>query len=791
MIHDQSIDNVPSPTSPWVAECSDSIPSQVCATYIIGAEPNYITTFDQQHLAPAGSSGPRGNLTIRGDEDITSGFSQYYETQGNGYIKVVGMGGYAERLQSGAPNPGAYDESETTGQMWQDDFVDLTNSVGNVVYENPEEQLRYFGGSGFTKQVNKGGDSVTGGNPGLGAYNQGTEFATSTCQYDLPASVGGHSLNRWCYKGSPTLTGSNSGFEYDLWNGSSWLSGFGLSPGSNNTINLSNTGNSQVGGSLKASSINGEITVDGVTYSTLNAAWNAAVSQANTTGLNQTIKLGPGSFAVTAAMTEPSNGACVSVLGSAGTATAADVTTAATTLNVTTALSSDVFFAGNTAQAQGCTFKDLNILANRNAQHGFEMQWFRSLLIDNVAVNDTVADGLLLGEETTASGHQANFLLRNVVVSYNASNFTPANRPAYGVHLQKTAIDSHLDDIFVRNALTASVYNEGTGNTGYLIHGFGYPYTCSTGPCSNTAASSSASNASYATNYVIYDTGGSGSVWTDTYFDSPAAAGIYVGANGVSVHGGHIQWPDLTSFPSANLAYVASTVSSNLLIADVDCLGMSSSANWISYGLTAGNPPTFSSVHHLTGCGNYYQALEPAVTTGFSSGGANINDSSGAVPRVWATPLAASASDAAYAAQLYTGYQGDAFQAHFSGASPFFNITYQGTVRSNGGLALSTVINTAAALTLTTANKNVISNASSGAQTLTLPSCYTALPDKMSPTGLELTIVKSDTSSNAVTLQTVSSQAINYQGLAAQSLAISSPGKRTLVCGPDDNWYAF
>lgn len=431
------------------------------------------------------------------------------------------------------------------------------------------------------------------------------------------------------------------------------------------------------------------------------------------------------------------------------------------------------------------------ILAKANATHGFELQWFRGLLIDNVTINDTTAEGVLLGEESTTNGHQSNFLLRNVTVSYNTSLFTPANRPAYGVHLQETAIDSHMDDITVRNALTAGVYNEGTGNTGYLVHGFGYPYTCTTAPCANNASSGSAANASYATSYVVDDVGGGGSVWTDTYADSPSVAGFYIGANGVLIHGGHIQWPDLTSFPGANLAYVASTVTNNMLISDVDCLGMNTSVNWITYAGTAGDPPTFSSVHNLTGYGNYVQDLNPAQVTGFSSGGANINDTSGAVPRVWSTPIAAASSYPAYSAQLYSGYQGDIFQGHFSGSNPFFDVTYQGTIKSSGGLAMSTVLNTASTLTLTPANKNVIANAVSGTQTITLPSCFTPWPDKASPTGLELTVIKSDATANAVTLQTVSSQLINYGGVTGASLAITAAGKRTLVCGPDYNWYAY
>lgn len=545
-----------------------------------------------------------------------------------------------------------------------------------------------------------------------------------------------------------------------------------------------------VGGPLTGAEINGEVTVDGSTYTTVNAAWNAAVGLANSSGKDQTVRLGPGTFNVSATMMEPSNGACVNLVGSAGSTVNAD-SGAATTLTVPASLGGDVFYLGNAAQAQGCTFRDLVLLANANATHGFEMQWFRGLLMENVTVNDTTSDGIVLGEESTTNGHQSNFLLRNVTVSYSASAFTPASRPGYGVHIQKTAIDSHLDDVVVRNALTAAVYNEGTGNTGYLVHGFGYPYTCATAPCVNNASSATAANASYATSYVIEDVGGGGSVWTDTYADSPSVAGFYIGANGVAIHGGHIQWPELASFPAANLAYVAAGVTNDMLIADVSCLGMDTAVNWITYAGPSGNPPTFSSVHNLTGCGNYVQDLNPAEVTAFSSGGANINDPSGAVPRVWATPIAAAASYPAYSAQLYTGYQGDAFQAHFSGIAPFFNVTSQGTIRSNGGIALSTIINTAATLTLTAANKNVIANAASGAQTITLPSCYTALPDRAAPTGLEFTIIKSDTSSNAVAVQTVSGQQINYQGVLGTSLSMTAPGKRTLVCAPDYNWYAY
>jgi hypothetical protein len=65
------------------------------------------------------------------------------------------------------------------------------------------------------------------------------------------------------------------------------------------------------------------------------------------------------------------------------------------------------------------------------------------------------------------------------------------------------------------------------------------------------------------------------------------------------------------------------------------------------------------------------------------------------------------------------------------------------------------------------------------------------MPDKSAPTGLELVVIKSDATTNAVTLSTVSGQTIDYQGTVAATLAIASAGARTLVCGPDNNWYAY
>ena len=782
-------DNPSSLQNGYIAWCQDATIMQ-CAEIEAGSmDDGYI------HFTYGWNTGgnPTSVNTVAQLETQDTFAPGYPETTGFSWIKDSSRASVYYPVSAPSVQPEGGEIAASGGSLTQSSVVpqiQVTSPTGMLTVNSPSLNYRNVGYGAppyFLQELAGNNASLNGyfgGNPGPSGWTMGQQIFGSRCWYGSGSST--HSDFRTC------VTDSNSGkanFEVDSWNGTAWTTLLSTSASATTAGNMTLTGSLRAQGSISGSQINGEITVDGLTYSSLNAAWTAAVNQANATGQNQTVHLGPGTYSVNATMSEPTNGACVSVLGSAGTTVAADSTQVATIISIPGTLNGDLFYLGNSAQAQGCTFRDLNILAGGHATHGFELQWFRGLLIDNVTVNDTTAEGILLGEENTAAGHQANFLLRNTTVSYSSAAFTPANRPAWGIHIEKTGMDSTLNGIVVRNALTAAIYNEGTGNTGYGIHGFGYPYTCTTGPCSNSASSGSAGNASYATSYVIYDTGGAGSVWTDTYVDSPAVAGFYVGANGIAIHGGHIQWPDVSSFPAANLAYVASAVTNNLLIADVDCLEMANGVNWITYAGASGNPPTYASVHHLTGCGNYYQALEPANVTGFSSGGANINDPSGAVPRVWSTPIAASASYSAYAAQLYNGYQGDVFQAHFSGASPFFNVTYQGTIRSSGGLALSTIINTASTLTLTAANKNVIANTTTGAQTITLPSCYTPLADNTSPTGLELTISKSDSSANAVTLQTTSSQLIYAQGSSAQTLILSSPSTQTLVCGPDYNWY--
>jgi len=554
--------------------------------------------------------------------------------------------------------------------------------------------------------------------------------------------------------------------------------------------------------SVRGATINGEITVDGNTYTNINAAWTAAVTAATNSGLNQTIRLGPGQYNVTATMVEPTNGSCVSIIGSAEPTIAAGTTQAATVLNVPASLSGDLFdlFNSTGAQAQSCNFVNLMIMGNKNINYAFNLQWFRGLFIEGVTINDSTAPTAIQLGEAASTGHQSNYKIVDVTVSYNAASFTPATRPAYGVWALPTAIDSEIDNLLVRNALQAAFYNQGGGTTTFLIHGFGFPYTCATAPCNNTESNPNAADASYASNFVVIDNGTGGNMYFNTYIDSPAQAGFDIEANGVQVNGGHIQWPDVTSFPMANLAWVQNTVTANIIIANIDCTNMSpnagvgvpgapaNSSGWITYFLTNGDAPNYSFVFGLAGCGNYYQSRQSTRSTAFDIGGTNSSNTQAVTPKVYATPLSTSASEGGIEVENFAGGASDTFYSGFSSSYSNFAVRATGSIHTAGGLETG-VQSVTTSTTLTSDVRQVNANASSGALTLTLPSCFTPDVDGLPRTGLELIISKTDTSANAVTLQTVSSQLIYNLGTGAATFTISAPSSYTLFCGTDNDWH--
>ncbi|MGB9145393.1 MAG: glycosyl hydrolase family 28-related protein, partial [Acidobacteriaceae bacterium] len=363
------------PGAGWWYDCNDQ-GQNPCASWTMGSIPNELSSFTlgDYKTSAAYYPGLAGNVTFLDNEIWGSPFTPGDEPLGDAMIKVFGAGGRATVLNGTntvAGSNAGYDATLDNGPL-ADGFWDPTaadGSCANAMYNNLDYNLTWTGGvktgtcmlGGYSKEYTPTGtDSATGAT----IYTRVRQFGNSYCTYDTPGTVGGHATQRLCLFGGP---GNSARLEWDTWSGSAWTPGLTSNSAGVTAVHLSLTGSLSAQGSVTGASINGEITVDGTTYTTLNAAWNAAVSQASATGKNQTIRLGPGTFAVSATLTEPANGACVSVLGSGGTTMNADSPQVATTLTVPASLNGDVFFLGNAAQAQGCTFRDLNLLAQANA----------------------------------------------------------------------------------------------------------------------------------------------------------------------------------------------------------------------------------------------------------------------------------------------------------------------------------------------------------------------------------------------------------------------------------------
>lgn len=81
--------------------------------------------------------------------------------------------------------------------------------------------------------------NIYGATPGTPQGSFAHVFTDSISWLDTPAVSGGgtgnHALNRFLFKGSPTQTGTNAGFEYDTWSGASltccWVNAMSFGPG--------------------------------------------------------------------------------------------------------------------------------------------------------------------------------------------------------------------------------------------------------------------------------------------------------------------------------------------------------------------------------------------------------------------------------------------------------------------------------------------------------------------------------------------------------------------------------
>lgn len=272
-ISSNHLSGIDPPGSNWSADCEDNTVN-VCSEIILGTIPNGVTSFTTG--TAAGNAGPTGiNLTLDSDEFWTGGT----EAVGEGYIKARGLGGTATTL--GRPNLAGIGHGGVNGDFGVT-FTNVEEADGSYPWSSfvqPDASFFYAQTLGlFTKMLGSYHDSIAGTNPGTAPSNQfafGREYANSWCDYDTPTASGTHSANRVCFMGGPLNAG---GFEYDTWDGRSWVEQFGV----NNTGNITDTGMMINGQSLVSDThegssalVNGTVTVS--TSSTPSNAYSIAI----------------------------------------------------------------------------------------------------------------------------------------------------------------------------------------------------------------------------------------------------------------------------------------------------------------------------------------------------------------------------------------------------------------------------------------------------------------------------------------------------------------------------------
>jgi len=528
---------------------------------------------------------------------------------------------------------------------------------------------------------------------------------------------------------------------------------------------------------LSSSVINGYMTVDGVIYTNLNAAWTAAAALC--TGgatVSPTIILGPGLFKISSALVEPEIGFCgVNLIGAGELVTQ---------IQPTATMNAVIFKASGVQSNSGVVLRDFSIEGTpfisgtgyvTYATYGIWLQNARSVRMSNLTISDcgtnSSGENFALGEDSLPSGHAFGGVLTNITSIYNDGIYTfPAtasgpNPPKYGVEFKSTAADSFLTIASVKNALTASFVFQAGGSDikTYGIHGFGFANS-GTGP--------------YRPQFVIQDFG-SLNTHTSPVLDTFHEAGIDMEGSYNTVTSPIYEWavaPDTLSY----LFEVGINAKWNQ-IKGGNCqalTGMVSSAYKFDDSHNISIAPGGSVFEAPTGClGLFAYEWEDTSTTGrdhnyttwsspntafflFDYGSRNKSSSTG-------THLAVTVAD--------------------SSNNNLFKVDDWGGITAGN---VSTGTTTLAANTnLANGTGTVLANATTASFTVTLPSCTNATTSSLPTTGgRNIVVQKTDSSANTVTVTGVGGALIN----GASTLVISAQyAAKTVQCDSTSlNWFA-
>ncbi len=236
------LESIDPPGPNWAVACDDTN-ERICATAVIGSIPNGYTTIGARN-------GGTAAVTFENDEWWGLGGPDA-ELVGQGFIKVPGVARITS-INGGFSSPAGETSEITSGRYIANRAPTVVavqypdGSSGIVSYANLNQGTFATNTTGpfYESMVNHGGDPVLGANPNS-RFPMGRQFASSTCSYDVPPPGQPHALYRFCMKGGPTNTGSNAGWEYDIWNGKQWANAFAIADSGNGAASVNITGNTR------------------------------------------------------------------------------------------------------------------------------------------------------------------------------------------------------------------------------------------------------------------------------------------------------------------------------------------------------------------------------------------------------------------------------------------------------------------------------------------------------------------------------------------------------------------
>jgi hypothetical protein len=370
---------------------------------------------------------------------------------------------------------------------------------------------------------------------------------------------------------------------------------------------------------ITSPSINGDIFVDGVVNTTINAAWTACQNKA----ANCALQVGAGTFALTTTLTEPETAYSTSIFGRGSDKTVIQATAAMT----------NMLFKANTVVGapfiiQGVTFQ-CNNSSTINAQNGVKLQWARYVILNDVKVINCGTMDIDLGEDTGTT-HQFGGVFYNLQTDYNEGVFTgPAGGggptpPAFGIQTRASVVDSKFYGMVLRNAHTASLHNDGGAITFYDVHGFGF---------------SAVNYLSYIPSYIIEESGVNNN-WYGTYADSPNVAAIHFTAAGPNAVindgflGGNLYWNPTVNgspvtYPSTDaIMQVDGAATGDLKFSGFSCFNLPNTSNFL---IGAGSLGARVRYDDISGCSTTFMTYRFSV----ANRGYNFSDLSATFNLQW------------------------------------------------------------------------------------------------------------------------------------------------------------